>query len=323
LLPTRFAQAAGPEATAVTPSASRPTRSIEEAITLEGSSACLERSSLAAAVVRWLRVNAIDARVSIAVTANESPTPSLSFVVQREGETVAVRQFASPPTACQDVRASLSIAIAMAIEATILAPPTATPPASPSRSQPSESSTAPESLRVVSASPRVALHLDTVILVAVLPKLTMGGRIGVELELASSFSLDLSGIATLNSRASVGPGEADTRLVAGELDACWLTPRRLVRFRACGGAAGGSVFARGAGYAPSLSAHFPWAAFVARAGLRARLWQPLDLELGLSGFLPWIRPELQVSTSEGGAPLASRSLPSIGGGGDIGLVVTF
>src|SRR5262249_15233789 len=123
--------------TATPANADEETRALADALTIQGDGRCLERESLGAQVAKWLGRSAIDARVAIMVTEEEEPAPALSFVVQRDGETVAIRRFERPPTSCDDVRAVAALAIALAIDATVLSkassasPPPPPPPPGP------------------------------------------------------------------------------------------------------------------------------------------------------------------------------------------------
>ena len=80
---------------------------------------CLDRSAVAAQIVAWLRRDAIDRRIGILVAATTDGAGA-SFVIQRDGIAIAERQFARLPNECAELRAALGLAIALAIDATVL-----------------------------------------------------------------------------------------------------------------------------------------------------------------------------------------------------------
>jgi hypothetical protein len=287
------------------------TRPLTEAVSVEGATRCLDAISVGALVARWLRSNAIDARVSIVVFAREAPVPALSFEVRRDGEVIAVRRFDPPPATCADIRRVVAIAIALAIESTVLVTPATEPlamsaPPSPPRQ----------------FVPRPAWGVDAVVLAGVLPEDALGLESHVDVDLSRRFALTAGTLTTFPSDTSVGSGRANLRLVAGEAAGCWVALHDVVDLRACGGVAAGEVRVEGEAFAPSLSPFLPWVAVMGHAGIRLSLTKWLAIEGGVDGFLPIVRPNLQVASSDG-AILLSRSFPVGGGAGTLGWALTF
>jgi len=93
------------------------TRAIAEAVTL-GEARCFDRARLGAAVAVWLGRGEIDARLSI--EAGHSGARA-RFTLRRDGRALGSRVLSVPGAACEDVRAALGLAIAVAIDATVLA----------------------------------------------------------------------------------------------------------------------------------------------------------------------------------------------------------
>jgi hypothetical protein len=291
--------------------ASARTRPLTEAVTVEGASRCLEAASLGALVARWLRSDAIDARVSIVVFAGDEPSPALSFEVRRDGEVIAVRRFDPPPATCDDIRRVVAIAIALAIESTVLAAPSTEPPATPAP---------PDSPRHF--VPRPSWGVDVAVLAGVLPELAFGLQSHVDVDLSERFALAVGTLTTFPSDTPVGSGRADLRLVAAEAAGCWIALPGPVELRACGGVAAGGVRVEGEAFAPSLSPLLPWVSVMGHAGIRLAVLKWLAIEGGLDGFLPILRPNLEVA-SPNGAIVFSRSFPVGGGVGALGLALTF
>jgi hypothetical protein len=111
-------------------------------------------------------------------------------------------------------------------------------------------------------------------------------------------------------------------LIAAEAAGCWIALRSRLDLRACGGAAVGAVRVEGEAFAPSFSPFLPWVSVMGHIGIRVAIWRWLALEAGVGGFLPVVRPNLEVA-SMSGAILLSRSFPVGGGAGTLGMTVTF
>jgi hypothetical protein len=291
--------------------ASARTRPLTEAVTVDGASRCLEATSVGALVARWLGSNAIDARVSIVVSARDRPSRALSFEVRRDGEVIAVRRFDPPPVTCADVRRVVAIAIALAIESTVLAAPSTEPPAT----------SAP-----VGPAPHFVLRpswgVDGAVLAGVLPGVAFGLESHVDVDLSARFALTAGILTTFPSETPVGSGRADLTLVAAEAAACWIALHSRVDLRACGGVAAGGVRVEGEAFAPSLSPLLPWVSMMGHVGIRLAILKWLAIEGRLDGLLPVVRPNLEVA-SPNGAILFSRSFPVGGGVGALGWVLTF
>jgi hypothetical protein len=280
-------------------------RPLIEAVTVEGASRCLEASAVGAQVARWLGSNAIDARVSIVVSAGDEP--ALSFEVRRDGQVIAVRRFDPPPVTCADVRRVVAIAIALAIESTVLVAPS------------TETREPGQARRIV---PAPSWGVKAAVLARVLPELAFGLQSYVDVDLSARFGLTAGILTTFPSGTLVGPGRADLRLVAGEVAACWIALRGVFDLRACGGVGAGGVRVDGEAFAPSLSPFLPWVSVMGHVGIRLAVSRWLAIEGGVDGFLPVLRPELEVASSNG-AILFTRSLPVGGGAGTLGWAVTF
>ncbi len=283
------------------------TRPLTEAVTVVGASRCLEARDVGAQVARWLGSGAIDGRVSIVVSAGDEPSPALSFEVRRDGQVIAVRRFDPPPVTCADVRRVVAIAIALAIESTVLVAPS-TDTREPGQAR-----------RIV---PAPSWGVKAAVLAGVLPELAVGLQSYVDVDLSARFGLTAGILTTFPSGTLVGPGRADLRLVAGEVGACWIALRGVIDLRACGGVGAGGVRVDGEAFAPSLSPFLPWASVMGHVGIRLAVSRWLAIEGGVDGFLPVLRPELEVASSNG-AILFTRSLPVGGGAGTLGWAVTF
>ena len=210
-----------------------------------------------------------------------------------------------------DIRRVVAIAIALAIESTVLGAPssktssTSAPPGQPPH-----------------FAPRPSWGVDAVGLAGVLPEHALGLESHVDVDLWRRFALTAGTLTTFPSDTSVGSGRANLRLVAGEAAGCWIALHDVVDLRACGGVAAGDVRVEGEAFAPSLSPFLPWVAVMGHVGIRLSLTKWLAIEGGVDGFLPILRPNLQVASSDG-AILLSRSFPVGGGAGTLGWALTF
>ena len=298
-------------------------RPLRDAIRIEGDSTCLDAEALAGAVARWLKRDEIDARVAVAVAAQEQPARALSFTLSRDGQVIAVRVFDPPPAACRDLRSAAALAIALAIEAMILAPPPQQQPPPPPEAVKAPPPSPPPIRPPSSPYPAPTVAAEMLFLSGVVPGTTVGAKVGGALDVSDGLAFTASGIATLQARGSVGPGSADVQLFAGDVAACWVGARAPVDVRLCGGVAVGAVAAKGIDFGPSLTTVLPWGAAIGRLAVQRTLAPPIALVGGISGVIPWLRPDLQV-TSPGGAPiLYSRALPPAGVMGDVGLALSF
>jgi hypothetical protein len=324
--------------------ADEPKRPLAEAIRL-GPSQCLDAKRVAEHTSLWLRRRDIDRRLSIEV----ADTPEgVRFIVRNEETVLGERTLEVKKVPCEEIQAALGLGIAAAIDATVLpslgvpAPtlpsPAPTPPA-PSIAAPSPpvalalvlsppvlpSSSAPPPLLPPRKgwTPILTTTVQGLVLVEVLPKVVLGASPAVELTVARGFDIRAAGLATGTTTLQIGVGTASVGLVGGLLDACAaIVVLDIVRLRGCGGVSAGVVSVASSGYSVSRSARAPWVAPRVRVDGRWAITRVFGLVVGVDGFFPGLKPELQVFDTHGDV-VAATTFPLAGVGISLGPSLTF
>lgn len=320
--------AAAPNARAQPATAERP---LSHAITVPPGGVCLTAEALHPLVGTWLGRDAIDARLSVLVERPDDERTGVGFVVLRGEAPVARRRFEALPAECSDRRAALSLAISIAIDATVLEdlgvvvpaavvvpePPPAAPREPPPRPEPGPG---PEP-RPVTRPVHVAGAVGARATLSLLPDPSPAGTVALELG-RERWALALGVLATGPVRAPVGPGRASLQLVAGHAGVCGRTRAAVVALEGCAGVSAGAVAARGRGFDEGLSPALPWVAATARVAARAPATGPVSVRLALDGHLALARPRLTVD-NRNGEEVAALELPLAGGAPTLELVITF
>jgi hypothetical protein len=260
-----------------------------------GPSACLDRKALAAHIEIWLQQSELDRRLTFAVT--DTPEGA-RFVVRRAGVILGERLLRLKDVPCPEMTAAVGLGIATAIDATILADLAARPP--------------PEA--------SVTVAVDGAVLVRVLAALTPALTAAVDWSFGRRASVRASALVTASTNVTVGSGGADVSLVAGRLDSCLASVggSERVGIRGCLGALAGAVQAHGAGFPSTSATTVPWLAPALRLEARWALARSVGLELAVDGFVPIIKPALQVVDASSRQIVATYSFPVAGLGASIG-----
>lgn len=307
--------------------ASRP---IADAIAL-GPSTCLEKKEISNQVAMWLGRQEIDQRLDITI---DDMAKGVRFTVKRDGVTLGERTLDVKRVPCEEIHAAVGLGVASAIDATILgslgippapavtdtwAPPTepAPPPApvslepySPSMMTASGPMLVPPArplppLPPVADGPRKPPYftatLEGIVLIEVLPKVTLGVVPAAELTVFRGFDLRLSALATGQTTVDIAGGTADTGLIAARFDACAVLyiKEDVGRLRGCAGLVAGGVTAEGFGFDDPRAVVSPWVAPSVRADVRWSIVPIFGLVVGVEGFFPGLKPELQVVDGTG------------------------
>src|SRR5688500_18412667 len=104
----------------VAPDPTMETVDIGTALVVTPGATCVEHDRLALQVRTWLDQPQVDARLRIEVVGDEEHSLRLSFTLRRDEEVIAVRAFDPAPERCTDLHAVVGLAIALAIDATVL-----------------------------------------------------------------------------------------------------------------------------------------------------------------------------------------------------------
>jgi hypothetical protein len=262
-------------------------------------------------VATWLGRSTIDTRLRVVVEDRRASGGAIVFFIVRDGEPVADRSLNPPDASCEDVRAAVGVAIALAIDATYLSSIVGPLPVPPSSSEPAASSPEPSPAARGNSTHDVSLvgaRGEVGVVAGALPHVAAAGAMGVEVDVATPWSVRGSAVVLGPGASTLSSGSVRTSLAGGRLDACFGSHVRL-----CGGALVGAWFASGVDYARELSVTLPWAAGAGRVegSFDAAKWLRVTIAGDL--FLAFLRPRLDVR-SESGAIVMSRSADPVGGG---------
>lgn len=297
---------------------------------------CLNRAQLAAGVASWLGRDTIAASIAIDVQEIEGGG---QFVLRRDGEVIGRRTLLRADSSCEELRAALSLAIAVAIDATILdalgvpGPAPAPPPSppAPTLTLPLPLPLPPPAWSALPARPpppaapasRLSASLEIGVLAGLLPAPTFLISPSISYAVIPRFEVHLAGVATSSSTAELLSGGASFRIAAARLDACAVEHGGPFLLRACAGALAGGLTASGFSYSRSYSPTSPWIAVAGRIDAR---WVPprgrLGLVVALDGLFTPESHDFEVHDA-GGRTLARATLSSTGVGIAAGPVVTF
>jgi hypothetical protein len=292
-----------------------PTHTVSEALRVEANE-CFDEALLAPVLSRWLQRDRVDRRIEVEIVGEPGSSEGLVLRVLRDGVIAGERRFPVLSAPCDDVRAAVGLAAALAIDATVLeslgvraAPVSDDGDARPARPAPSP-------------WPGVAASVDAVGLFGVLSAPAVGISPALSLHVAAPLELRASALITGSSRLSFDGRTFDLTLVSGAVDACGLASWRALRARGCFGLAAGRLLAVAAAGTPSASQPAPWGAAIGRADLRVSLSSWFGLVAGGDLLVPITRPRFQILGAMG-AMGASAGLPAIGAAMRIGPEITF
>jgi hypothetical protein len=291
---------------------------------------CLDATALVDDVRSWLGDGSVEPDLSIEVHGSAIDPRAVEFRVRRAGRVIASRRFDPGPARCDHLHAALSLAIAMALKASLVdefAPerqePLAPTTVLPGTVMPAGEANAPAPTHPAEAPWGIgAAPLGAV---GVLPGPAVGGELGLERVVVQFLSLRLSALALAARSATfdAAPGRFDAELFAGRLDVCagFDLPRPL-RVRGCVGLGAGVIRAQGYGFPQSRAAAIPWVAIADDLEIVAIIDRRWSMEGAVSLILPLARNSLVVRDFSG-TTLAERRLASVGGSVAIGPVLRF
>jgi hypothetical protein len=303
---------APPSTSAPPPSAPR-TRPLADALRVQPGATCIDPKRLADQVAAWLGDDEVDVRIEVDVRGDDEHTLALSFTLRRDGEVIAERRFDPAPERCNDLHAVVGLAIALAIDATLLEsvgkPP---PPVADEPATDTEKPLAPPPLRSA-APPRKRprpwrLHLDASARVAIgaPPGVSGGGELGLEATWRELLDLRVAALGLTAGRQQLGDGSARLSAVAARLDGCAGPRLGRVRPRGCLGALAGPAFGVGQGFESDSSAVVAWAAATFGADLRVFLSPRVALSFEADGILTIVRPTFEAVGAEDGTRSVRR-----------------
>ncbi len=234
------------------------------------------------------------------------------FVLLREGQAVAERQFDDLPEICEARREALTLALVVALEhalqeeaeAPLPPPPMVTEEVpAPKEEKGEEKKEADEESPAVPGErplPNVRLEAGGALLVETLPELAFGGQILASL-LFHRASVGLGALVTTQVTSDLGQehGAIRSRLWAMRGQACWEPTFRLFVFRHCGGVMAGSMTALGSpGVGPQAGmtqkGHSPWLAALLGTGVLIQGRGRFGILASVDAFVHILRPAAEM-----------------------------
>jgi hypothetical protein len=281
-------------------------RAVVDAIAVRGGGSCIDRDELGEHVHAWLEREHIDAELGVVLDLRASADRQAAhLVLRRDDRVLAERTFPRLPSECSRAVAALGLAIALAVDATILDELTA-------------ASVAPAPSRFGASA-----TIEGAALAGVLGRPSAGLLLGVELRGRGDVAARLAIGTTTRAQLSVGSGAAEVGLSVGRAELCRGAPwGGEWALRGCAGMAAGVARAEGQGFAQTSTANMAWFAPTAGVALVYHLRPPAALTFGADLMAVLVRPRLQVHDREGGV-VAQRSLPSMGAGLSVGAAWEF
>lgn len=278
-------------------------RGLQAALELRPGATCLSAETLVEHVRSWLGKDEVAVGVRIEVEGDEQASDAAVIIVHTPAGVIE-RPFEHGPPGCSDLHAVIGLAIAMAIDASVLAslgydviegPQPPSPgvdnelPPLQARRPAAPASPPPRRARVrAAAAVRGGLWLGA------LPGIAGGGQLHVELGWRPWFELRAGVLGGRGGRQSLGSGTVELGLVAGRIDACFGVARRRLRPRLCVGPTAGVYQALGRGLAEAVTVVRPWAAAALAVELRIAATKVFAVDVTLDALIPFIKPVVQV-----------------------------
>lgn len=309
---------------------------IADALVVNPGATCLEHDRLSEQIAGWLEHDELDPRLSVVVEGDQEDAKTVRFTLRDEGAVLSERVFSPGPSRCDDLHAVVALAIAMAVDATVLAsagivepkPPLDPLPETPvPKADPEVTPDAPK-VAAVPVQPldlgpppaRWALRavIDGTLAIRLPPDVGGGGYAGLELGWNDLVDVSAGAMATGNRDRPLDGTKLAVALVAARADLCVGPWAGRVRPRGCFGAIGGAALARGEGFEDeNFRTVVPWFAVALGAGIRVPLARRIRLSLRLEGVATVVRPVF--NTLEEFDVRTLRRLPWVGALASVGL----
>ncbi|MBC8073377.1 MAG: hypothetical protein IAG13_33970 [Deltaproteobacteria bacterium] len=286
------------------PAIDEPTVPLVDALVVHPGATCLERDRLVSQIRTWFDRDRIDARLVVEVVGDEHDPLKLAFSIRRGEQVIAVRRFEPAPDRCADLHAVVGLAIALAIDATLLesvAGNPRRPPDPPPR--PPDPPLGPEVPRRPAATkPRPwRLSGEVAAQLSIGAPLDVGGgaRLGLRTSWRRILDLSVGALVLSSGREAIGDGSAVFSAVAGRFDVCAGPPWPRLRPRGCVGVIAGAALAAGQGFETDRTARLPWVAIPFGVDLEINLAPRIDLVIGIEGVPAVVRPTFEVGADMG------------------------
>jgi hypothetical protein len=279
-------------------------RPIVKALHVMPGATCLSAETLAEHVPAWLGRDEIEANIDIEVRGDPFVANAAAITVTTPAGLIE-RAFDDGPPGCSDLHAVLGLAIAMAIDASVLSmlgyevidPPVAAPtpaPATDSERPPLQARRRPPEPPARLARLRAVAAFRGGLWVGLMPGLAGGGQMHAELGWRPWFELRLGVLGGYGQRRPLGTGTVEFGLAAGRLDACFGVQRKRLRPRLCVGGAAGASQALTRGLEPGQALVSPWVSAALALELRVVTTRVFAVDVSLDGVVPFYRPSIAV-----------------------------
>ncbi|HEY6726188.1 MAG TPA: hypothetical protein VI197_19265 [Polyangiaceae bacterium] len=324
--------AAQPKPSVTGPSDGQPTREVtlpgptsmplRAAIALDFEGACLEHERLVASVERWLEVDRIHKRVTVSVTGEEAPELAARFWLLVDGQRVSLRRFEAFTGSCSELGASLSAAIALAIEAIDLADfPEPEPPPRPVL--PAAKLTARAALQVdepplppprrrAGALQSLAIGPQILGAAGVAPAAGVGGGVRGELGFLHGVATRLAANYLVLETQPISDGTLAMRLPAGQVGVCWGRETNDYRAQGCLDAWAGALIGTPSQLERQSQQVLPWVAVAPGVELAFRRGKHWGVRLGTQLSFNVMRPRFEVLYNARDETLDEVATPPLG-----------
>lgn len=324
--------AAQPKPSVTGPTDGQPTREISlpgptsmplgAAIALDFDGACLEHDLLVDGVERWLEVDQVHKRVTISVTGEEHPELAARFWLLVDDQRISLRRFEAFAGTCSELGASLSAAIALAIEAVDLADfPEPEPPPRPVL--PVARLTARAALEVdespVPPPPQRAGVLQAVSIGAqllgaagVAPAVSVGAGLRGELGFLHGVAARVGVNYLVLETQPISDGSLAMRLPAGQVGVCWGRVANDYRAQGCLDAWAGALIGTPSNLVRQSQQVLPWVALAPGVEVAFRRGKHWGVRLGTQLSFNLVRPRFEVLYNARDQTLDEVATPPLG-----------
>lgn len=296
---------------------------LADALEVHAGATCLERDRLVEQIRTWFDHERIDERLVIEVVGDTTEPRKLAFTLRRGEQVISVRRFDPAPDRCADMHAVVGLAIALAIDATLLET-VAGDPGRPARPPDPPPYRPPEIARTPKPKPkprswRLWAEVTGQLSIGAPPDVGGGGRVALRTSWRQILDLSVGALAGSAGRARIGEGRALLSVVAGRFDVCAGPPWTRLRPRGCAGVIAGAAFAAGQGFDNDQTARVFWLSIPIGIDLEVQLSRRVNLLLGIEGLPAVSRPVFKADSLTG--VTSARRFARFGANVEAGLAV--
>jgi hypothetical protein len=300
------------------------TKALSAALELDFEGECLEHERLVADVERWLGVDLISHRVTVSVTGAERPELSAHFWLLVDEQRVSLRRFESFAGTCSELSASLSAAIALAVEALDLSefpePPPKPRPVLPAAKLTARAALepdvppepAPERRRHPGTLQSAALGSQLVGGFGVAPAASVGLGLRGELGFARGIALHAGGNYLVMDTVPISDGTLAMRAFAGQLGACWGRENGDYRAQGCLDVWAGAMSGTPSNLARQSRQTLPWMALAPGAEVLFQRDRNFGMRLGAQLTFNLVRPSFEVLFNTRDETIDEQATPPLG-----------